>query len=77
MKTAESEKPDLTGRMSRCEHRSHIDIDDDGHGSNNNGRQTLRGTVPVVTPSSWGLPFFRYRPGEEYDSHYCGCFGWS
>lgn len=27
-------------------------------------------------PSSWDLPFFRYRPDKEYDEYYCGCWGW-
>ncbi len=22
------------------------------------------------------LPFFEYKPNEEYDSYYCGCKGW-
>lgn len=27
--------------------------------------------------SSLNLPFFRYRPNEEYDVFYCGCKGWA
>lgn len=26
--------------------------------------------------SRWDLPFFEYRPNCEYDSYYCGCYGW-
>ena len=26
--------------------------------------------------SDYNLPFFEYRPNEEYDSYYCGCIGW-
>lgn len=26
--------------------------------------------------SSWELPFFEYRPGQETDRYYCGCWGW-
>lgn len=26
--------------------------------------------------SSMDLPFFQHRPDEEYDSYYCGCWGW-
>lgn len=22
------------------------------------------------------LPFFEYRPDREYDTYYCGCYGW-
>ena len=27
-------------------------------------------------PSDMNLPFFEYKPDEEYDSYYCGCYGW-
>lgn len=27
-------------------------------------------------PSKWSLPFFSYSPDEEFDSYYCGCYGW-
>lgn len=27
------------------------------------------------TPSSVDLPFFQHRPEMEYDSYYCGCWG--
>jgi len=26
--------------------------------------------------SSTDLPFFEYRPNEEFDIYYCGCYGW-
>lgn len=26
--------------------------------------------------SKWTLPFFKYKPNEQYDEYYCGCFGW-
>lgn len=26
--------------------------------------------------SKWELPFFKYQPDQEFDSYYCGCFGW-
>ena len=29
-----------------------------------------------VCESRWNLPFFEYRPDNEYDSYYCGCRGW-
>ena len=27
-------------------------------------------------PSANPLPFFRPRPDAEFDSYYCGCYGW-
>ena len=27
-------------------------------------------------PSSYLLPFFKYRPDKDCDEYYCGCFGW-
>lgn len=32
------------------------------------------GCNPV--PSNMNLPFFKYRPGQDRDEYYCGCFGW-
>lgn len=29
-----------------------------------------------IEKSKWNLPFFKYTPQKEYDSHYCGCEGW-
>jgi len=26
--------------------------------------------------SNYNLAFFEYRPDEEYDRYYCGCYGW-
>lgn len=31
---------------------------------------------PTRANSSVDLPFFKYRPDEETDSYYCGCWGW-
>lgn len=42
----------------------------------------LEGRVAVCSyggnplPSSSRLPFFRYRPEQEHDEYYCGCWGW-
>jgi len=27
-------------------------------------------------PSRPSLPFFWYRPDKDFDSYYCGCYGW-
>lgn len=27
-------------------------------------------------PSSQNLPFFKHNPNGEFDSYYCGCWGW-
>ena len=29
-----------------------------------------------TTNSNWSLPFFEYKPNEEFDEYYDGCFGW-
>lgn len=33
-----------------------------------------KGHTPV--PSRWNMAFFEYRPDQEYDQFYCGCWGW-
>lgn len=27
-------------------------------------------------PSDFSAPFFEYRPNSDFDSFYCGCWGW-
>lgn len=27
-------------------------------------------------PSSFDLAFFEYKPSENFDRYYCGCYGW-
>lgn len=29
-----------------------------------------------IVNSKWELPFFKHRPDREYDTYYCGCWGW-
>lgn len=29
-----------------------------------------------MTESKWDLPFFKHNPDREFDSYYCGCYGW-
>ena len=29
-----------------------------------------------ISDSRWNLPFFSHNPDKEYDSYYCGCYGW-
>lgn len=29
-----------------------------------------------IADSNFSLPFFEHRPDREYDSFYCGCWGW-
>lgn len=29
-----------------------------------------------TTESRWDLPFFKHNPDREFDSYYCGCYGW-
>lgn len=28
------------------------------------------------TESAWNLPFFEYKPDQDHDEYYDGCFGW-
>lgn len=51
----------LEGRKAKCFYR---------HESPRN-RNT-----PKITDSHWSLPFFEYKPTEEFDCFYCGCMGW-
>jgi hypothetical protein len=34
----------------------------------------LNNTPPVQ--SNERLPFFKYRPDQDFDHYYCGCVGW-
>ena len=73
----EDKKPDLTGRISKCNYR-HKRIDENGIGYNysaRNGRD-LSGDYKAEAPSSFDLPFFKHQPDKPHDEHYCGCFGW-
>lgn len=40
------------------------------------GRKAKCGYCGKLTDSKTSLPFFEYRPEQEYDSFYCGCGGW-
>lgn len=52
----------------------------DKHCSGNDGLEGRTATCLYncgsKTQSKWELPFFKYQPDKEYDSYYCGCFGW-
>ncbi len=41
------------------------------------GRKAKCSDCDNIVDSNWYLPFFEYRPNEEYDKYYCGCFGWN
>jgi hypothetical protein len=56
-----ADPPDVTGRRARCCY----------YGSRAKGRKCTG-----EEDSHYGLPFFHHRPGEEFDSYYCGCWGW-
>ena len=66
------------GRVSRCRYRHRKTEVRNGRtfGQGFNGRQPLWGTVPAVCPSRPDLPFFRAKPDDAFDEHYCGCHGW-
>ena len=40
------------------------------------GRKSKCPECGRIEDSHWGLPFFEYRPDEEFDQHYDGCRGW-
>jgi hypothetical protein len=52
---------DLTGRMAKCHYKSGRD-----------GKAHANGPVA----SSFSLAFFEYKPDQEFDTYYCGCWGW-
>lgn len=55
--------PSLEGRLMRCSYMR-----------GKNGRPCAARTNPV--PSSATAAFFSHKPSEEYDTFYCGCWGW-
>lgn len=40
------------------------------------GRMAKCSDCGKIEPSKPSMPFFSYREDKEYDSFYCGCFGW-
>lgn len=62
-------QPNLEGRRARCR--------DYGSGSPSCTRWSCGDRVcRCERPSSPALPFFQYHPDREFDSFYCGCWGW-
>lgn len=43
---------------------------------NLDGRIARCSTCGRETASDLELPFFEYQPECEYDTYYCGCWGW-
>jgi hypothetical protein len=41
-----------------------------------NGRKAKCGYGDTVVNSNYNLAFFKHSPNEEYDTFYCGCYGW-
>ena len=41
------------------------------------GRQAKCPDCGRTTESRWDLPFFKRNPHSEFDSYYCGCYGWN
>ena len=39
------------------------------------GHTSSKGRIGICE-SKWTLPFFCYQPDKEFDSYYCGCYGW-
>lgn len=40
------------------------------------GRKSLCFQCGKIETSSLNLAFFEYRPKQDFDKHYCGCYGW-
>lgn len=53
--------PNLEGRLAHCTYQ----------------RPRGGGEHPAPVPSSTSLAFFEYRPTEDSDRYYCGCWGWN
>ena len=78
----EKNTPDLTNRRARCCHY--------GQKSGISGKcspimgafghpelRTKPNTIcQAEISSNLNLPFFEYKPKEDYDMFYCGCHGW-
>jgi hypothetical protein len=61
----EENKPDLTGRKARCSYF--------GRTFTHKGQRV---TCHGEADSKYALPFFEHKPNNQYDTYYCGCFGW-
>jgi hypothetical protein len=61
--------PDLTNRRARCSYYN-------TQPNHKHEGRCDRNICHCEEPSSSNLAFFEYRPNEEYDRFYCGCFGW-
>ena len=76
-KTVDESPPSLEGRMSRCSYYKpgfKCACGKDHCPPNHNEQHG--GNYPAVAPSSTSLPFFSHRPDNEFDQHFCGCWGW-
>ena len=63
------ETPDLSGRRARC-------IDYGRPLGRRNECDDCSGTCTHERDSSVNSAFFSYKPDSEFDTFYCGCFGW-
>lgn len=54
-------QPDLTGRRARCVY----------HAAPHTKYECAK-----ERDSDRGMGFFKYNPDGEFDSYYCGCWGW-
>lgn len=61
--------PDLTGRVAVCTQHRHA-------GQWSRGLMSDEDPGPAEKASNWNLPFFSYKPDQEKDEFYCGCWGW-
>lgn len=58
-------------------HTGGLTVDRELHGTEGlEGRKAKCFDCGETVDSRWELPFFDYRPDEEYDGYYDGCRGW-
>ena len=56
--------------------RKYVGCDDFECDDRLDGREAMCAYCGSREPSAPILAFFQYQPDREYDSYYCGCYGW-
>lgn len=76
-KTVDQAPPSLEGRISRCSYYKPSFKCSCGKDHCPPTRHERHGgRYGSVVPSSSELPFFEHRPSDDFDRHFCGCWGW-
>ncbi len=55
---------------------NHVDTQDTSKKLNTEKRRAKCIQCALKTESNSGLAFFESKPEKEFDSYYCGCYGW-